>query len=41
MSHTSDESYETFGLVPSVVLIVAAFLVAILPLAFQIGVLAL
>ncbi|WP_417582252.1 hypothetical protein [Nitrincola sp.] len=39
MSHASDEAYETLGLIPSILLIVAAFLVAILPLAFQIGVL--
>ena len=39
MSHTSDEAYETIGLVPSIALIVGAFLVAILPLAVQLGIL--
>lgn len=40
MSQITDEAFETFGLIPSIVLIVAAFLVAILPLIAQIGVLA-
>lgn len=41
MTQAHTEAFETIGLVPSITLIVSAFLVAILPVVVQVGVLAL
>jgi hypothetical protein len=37
MSHAHQEAYETIGLIPSIALIVGAFLVAILPVIVQVS----